>query len=94
MKLPVQSFKNTFTSEVAEAMKVQTIPGIVTEQDIKHLPDPIQNYLRVTGAIGKKKFTMSGWNLQAILKRHQIANMLNSPRFNIIFMIVRRGFST
>lgn len=55
MNLFGQSFKNVFTNEVAEAMKVQITPGIITEQDIQHLPDPIQKYLRITGAIGKEK---------------------------------------
>ncbi len=55
MKLTGPNFKKIFTSEVAEAMQAKTIPDIVTEQDIKHLPDPVQKYLRFTGAIGKEK---------------------------------------
>jgi hypothetical protein len=55
MKLPGPNFKKIFNSEVAEALKSQTIPDIVTEHDIKHLPDPVQKYLEFAGSIGKEK---------------------------------------
>lgn len=55
MRLLAQSFKKIFTTEVAEALKIQPNPGIVNEQDIKHLPEPVQKYLRFAGAIGKEK---------------------------------------
>jgi uncharacterized Zn ribbon protein len=50
-----RSFKKIFISEVTEALQLQSNPGIVTEQDIKHLPEPVQKYLRFVGAVGKEK---------------------------------------
>ncbi len=55
MNLFGPGFKKVFTKGVNEAMQLQTNPGIVTEQDIKHLPEPVQKYLKFTGAIGKEK---------------------------------------
>jgi hypothetical protein len=55
MKLFPRNFKKVFKTEVSEALKTQTNPGIVTEQDSMHLPEPVQKYLRFVGAIGKEK---------------------------------------
>jgi len=55
MKLLARNFKTVFAEEVAEAMKIKPVSTIVTEQDIKHLPDPVQKYLKFAGAIGKEK---------------------------------------
>lgn len=55
MKLLPRNYKSVFKTEVAKALQLQTSPGIVTEQDIKHLPEPVQKYLRYVGAIGKEK---------------------------------------
>lgn len=30
-------------------------PGVITEADIQHLPEPVQRYLRYTGIIGKER---------------------------------------
>jgi hypothetical protein len=55
MKLICQSFKKEFATEVAESLQMQSCQVIVTENDIQHLPVPIQKYLRYTVAIGKEK---------------------------------------
>ncbi len=55
MKLFAGNYQKAFNLEVAEAMKVPSKPGILLEQDILHLPDPVQKYLRYTAAIGKER---------------------------------------
>ncbi len=55
MKLFATSYRKIFADEVAEAMRTTFVPGIVTGHDIEHLPEPVQKYLRYTGAIGKEK---------------------------------------
>lgn len=55
MKLLPRNYKKVFETEVAEALQIHPDPGIVTEQDIQHLPEPVQKYLRYVGAIGKEK---------------------------------------
>jgi hypothetical protein len=55
MKLLPRNYKKVFKTEVAEALQIQSNPGIVTEKDIQHLPEPVQKYLRYVGAIGKEK---------------------------------------
>lgn len=55
MKLLPRNYKSVFNAEVLKALQIQASPGIVTEQDIKHLPEPVQKYLRYVGAIGKEK---------------------------------------
>ena len=55
MKLLPLNYKSVFKTEVSKAPQIQTSPGIVTEQDIKHLPEPVQKYLRYVGFFGKEK---------------------------------------
>lgn len=55
MKLPSPDFKKIFASEVNEALQLQSNPDILTEDAIKHLPEPVQKYLRFVGAVGKEK---------------------------------------
>ncbi len=49
------SYKNLFQSEVEKGLKRYSPQKILTENDIKHLPLPVQNYIIYTGAIGKEK---------------------------------------
>jgi len=50
-------FKRKVNSEVAELLtKVrETKSNIITEEGLEGLPEPVQKYLRYTGAIGKEK---------------------------------------
>jgi hypothetical protein len=49
------SFKNTYKRESTQGIaRLTTMPPLV-EKDLAALPDPVQKYLRYTGAIGKPK---------------------------------------
>jgi len=50
-----QNLKKIFSIEVAEALQYQPQPKIITENDILHLPDLVQKYLKYTGVIGKEQ---------------------------------------
>jgi hypothetical protein len=58
------SLKKHFASEVTEALKRYLKPGILTEQDICHLPEVVQKYIRYAGCIGKEKT----WNFRAVFE--------------------------
>jgi hypothetical protein len=49
------SYANRFHSDVQQRLMVAPEPALLTEQDIQHLPMPVQNYLRFTGSLGKPK---------------------------------------
>lgn len=55
MKFLPRNYKRVFTTEVSEAIQMQSNPGIVSVQDIKHLPEPVQKYLEFVGVVGKEK---------------------------------------
>lgn len=52
-----QELKRVYKGEVAKALASASGQGssILTEDDIKHLPEPVQKYLIYVGAIGKEK---------------------------------------
>lgn len=52
-----QALKRTYKSEVLKGIKrIETSENsILTENDIKHLPEPVQKYLVYVGVIGKEK---------------------------------------
>lgn len=52
-----QNMKKTYQKEVSSALiSIQNQnPEILTEQDLSHLPIPVQKYLRYTGCIGQEK---------------------------------------
>lgn len=58
------SLKKHFASEVSEALKRFAKPGILTEQDICHLPEVVQKYIRYAGCIDKEKT----WNFRAVFE--------------------------
>ena len=49
------SFKNTYKREATQGMARLTTMQPLVEKDLTSLPDPVQKYLRYTGAIGKPK---------------------------------------
>ena len=49
------SFSNMYEAEVQGRLVPIDSVSILNETDIQDLPDPVQNYLRYTGAIGKPK---------------------------------------
>jgi hypothetical protein len=49
------SLKKHFTTEVLDALKNQANPGILSLQDIAHLPSIVQKYITYAGCLGKEK---------------------------------------
>lgn len=50
------SFANKYRTEVQKGLSLYSgITSILTENDIKHLPLPVQKYMQYTGVIGKPK---------------------------------------
>jgi hypothetical protein len=52
-----RSFQSQYQKDVQQglARKAESQPDILTEQDLVHLPGPIQQYLRLAGVVGKPK---------------------------------------
>lgn len=52
-----QDIKRTYKAEVQKELEHAAASGkdILTEEDIRHLPESVQKYLRYVGAIGKEK---------------------------------------
>ncbi len=48
-------YSDIYKSESEKRLQVSIIPSNVTEQDILHLPAPVQKYLHYVGAVGKPK---------------------------------------
>lgn len=55
MSAQPSSFRNMYQAEVRKALKPSVDLPVVTEEDLEPLPEPVQKYLRYTGAIGKPK---------------------------------------
>jgi hypothetical protein len=49
------SYANRFHADVQQRLTVAPEPALLTEQDIQHLPPPVQKHLRFTGSVGKPK---------------------------------------
>jgi hypothetical protein len=49
------SFGNRFTAAAREGLARHAEPNLVTEADLEHLPAPVQQYLRVAGAVGRPR---------------------------------------
>jgi hypothetical protein len=52
-----QELKRTYDTEIAKALANDSSEGngILTEEDMKNLPEPVQKYLVYVGAVGKEK---------------------------------------
>jgi len=49
------SYRNIFEAEVKKGIGRFSSPSVVTEEDIRHLPPPVQRYLRYAGVVGKPR---------------------------------------
>lgn len=49
------SFKNTYNTKVQIRLNAIDDTSFVSEEDIKHLPEPVSKYLHYVGAVGKRK---------------------------------------
>ncbi len=58
------SFPNRFRSEATEMLARQPQPSLLTMEDIRHLPVPVQKYLLYAGAVGKSKVV----NVRAVFR--------------------------
>ena len=52
-----RNFNNAFKQKVSKLFGSQSknAQKVITEDDIKHLPEPVQRYLRYTGIIGRQR---------------------------------------
>lgn len=54
MALSTRNFKKTYMMDVSKVIEVSGVSNtMITEDDIKNLPEPVQKYLRYTGVLGK-----------------------------------------
>ena len=49
------SFANTYRAEVQKRLTALSGVSIVSEEDMQHLPGPVQKYLHYVGAVGKPR---------------------------------------
>jgi hypothetical protein len=49
------SFRNVYKTEVLNGLQRSSDMTLVSEEDIRHLPKPVQKYLQYTGTVGKPK---------------------------------------
>lgn len=57
MFIKYKDLQKLFVSEINEELSrfLVEAPGIITEKDIEHLPEPVKKYFRYCGLIGKNK---------------------------------------
>lgn len=48
-------FKTKFKTEVQQRLVQKSDASLVRDEDLAHLPEPVRNYLRYVGAVGKPK---------------------------------------
>ena len=71
------SFKTIYTQEATEGIaRFQPVPDL-TEKDIAALPDPVQKYLRYSGAVGKPQVQNFHAVLSGKFKLHENSQWLN-----------------
>jgi hypothetical protein len=68
------SYGNRFRAAVREELARVRDAGLVTEEDLNHLPPPVRNYVVFTGAVGKPRIH----NFRAVFEG-EFRNGLDSP---------------
>lgn len=58
------SLKKQFISDVTDALKQQSQPGVLSQPEIDHMPAIVQKYLHYTGCVGKEKV----WNVHIVFE--------------------------
>ena len=71
------SYKKIFKIEVERGLKRYTMQEILTKEDIKHLPFPVQKYLIYTESIGKEKVHNFKANFRGEIKPKPDSDYLN-----------------
>ncbi|MFC2124407.1 DUF6544 family protein [Bacteroidota bacterium] len=80
-----KSVKRIYQREIREQFsKMEVSQDIITEEDISHLPDPVQRYFRYTGWIGKEKVynAMIRWEGLIKMKPDKKFIKLKSSQYN------------
>jgi hypothetical protein len=55
MSFSLSRFEGRYKAEVLNRMKPGTTDPVLREEDLAHLPEPVRNYVRYTGAVGKPR---------------------------------------
>ncbi len=64
------NFQKIFRDKVTRRLDSLPEPGLLTEEDMLHLPPPVQKYLRITGAVGKPRITHIRLVFKGSMKRN------------------------
>jgi hypothetical protein len=51
----MRNLKEIYSEEIKKGLQRYKPVGVLTEEDIEHIPEPVKKYLRYTGVIGKGK---------------------------------------
>ena len=70
------NYRNIYQAEVLKRLKPIHEPQILTSEDIKPLPEPVQKYLIYTGAIGKPKIQNARVVFNGSMKRNFKSNWM------------------
>ena len=55
MFFTLSRFEGRYRAEVLQRLKPGTTASVLREEDLAHLPEPVRNYVRYTGAVGKPR---------------------------------------
>ncbi len=47
------SFRAAYARDVGQRLSQQVVPALLTERDLASLPEPVQRYVRLSGAVGR-----------------------------------------
>lgn len=81
-----QRLKKVYRTEIKSGLGQLSsiVPDNVTENDIVHLPKPVQNYLRYVGVIGKPKVLSANLELEGRIRKDETNNWIKfkSKQYN------------
>ncbi len=69
-------WRNRFRAEVQKRLTAQIPALTVTEEDIRHLPEPVGKYLRYTGTVGKPKVCNFRATFRGTMRRSMDGNWM------------------
>ena len=76
LKLPYSAMKKDFEKDIQKYFnKFSGKVGMITEQDILHLPKPVQNHFRICSYLGKPKMTF----MKAYIKSAPLKDSNDKP---------------
>jgi len=85
------SYRNVYKSEVNKRLTPSVIVSVLSENEIKHLPEPVREYLRYTGSVGKPKIVNFRLKFSGDMKRNPSAKWMNisSTQYNFFNEVAR-----